>query len=85
MRSSEETQSCTTCGQDMALFIQVWVNNWLKSLLARVGFEFDPNRDIITCNFSKLAEQLFTPRGEKVGLRFLSLKQEPVEQATCAY
>ena len=81
--TSTNEHSCTTCGQEMTVSIQTWSNQWLRTLMARSGFELDLTRDITACNFSQLGEQLLAPHGEKLGMVYLPVL-ELGDEATCA-
>ena len=83
MMSTTQDPSCRTCGMEMAMSVQTWSVQWIRSLLFRTGFELDSARDSTICNFAHVGEQLLAPHGEKLGMVYL-IKLEPGEQATCA-
>jgi hypothetical protein len=79
--SSQAHKACTTCGLDMKSTIEFFTLTWLKSLMFKAGF-ITNERGSQDINYSRVAEYLVFPHGEKNGLTKPAM-QSPGSEATC--
>ena len=79
--SSQANKACTTCGLNMKSTIEYFTLTWLKSLMFKAGF-ITSERGSQDINYSRVAEYLVFPHGEKNGLIKPGM-QSPGSEATC--
>ena len=65
---SKENPNCTACGMSITKTVRYYVVSWLRGLLSKAGFGTDNEKSVMQCNFGQLAERLFNPHREQVGM-----------------
>ena len=79
--SSQADKACTTCGLALKSTVECFTLTWLTSLMFKAGF-ITTESGSQEVNYSRVAEFLVYPHGEKNGLSKPGM-QTPGSEATC--
>ena len=81
--SSITDKACSTCNLALRLTVENYSTMWMKSLMFKAGFVTDLAKNSQECNYSKVAEYLVYPHGERNGMTKPG-KQSVGPEATCS-